>query len=74
LHDKVASIGLQAVSPPGESNAPAIQNSEIYNEACEALKMLGFPPAPVAKTVKAILKDEPTAPVERVIKLALKML
>ena len=36
--------------------------------------MLGFPPAPVAKTVKAILKDEPAAPVERVIKLALKML
>jgi Holliday junction DNA helicase RuvA len=36
--------------------------------------MLGFPPAPVAKTVKAILKDEPTAPVEKVIKMALKML
>ncbi len=74
LHDKVASIGLQTVSPSGESSTPAIPNSEIYNEACEALKMLGFPPAPVAKTVKAILKDEPTAPVERVIKLALKML
>ncbi|MDE5998924.1 MAG: Holliday junction branch migration protein RuvA, partial [Bacteroidaceae bacterium] len=39
-----------------------------------ALKMLGFRAAPVAKTVKAILKDEPSAPVEKVIKLALKML
>ena len=74
LRDKVASLGIEAASPSGESAAPSIANSEIYNEACEALRMLGFPPAPVAKTVKAILKDEPSAPVEKVIKLALKML
>ncbi len=74
LRDKVVSLGIQTVSPSGESSTPAIANTEIYNEACEALKMLGFPPAPVAKTVKAILKDEPAAPVEKVIKLALKML
>ncbi len=73
LRDKVVSLGIESVSTPGDGT-PAIPNSEIYNEACEALKMLGFPPAPVAKTVKAILKDEPTAPVEKVIKLALKML
>ena len=73
LRDKVISLGIESVSTPGDGT-PAIPNSEIYNEACEALKMLGFPPAPVAKTVKAILKDEPTAPVEKVIKLALKML
>ena len=74
LRDKVVSLGIEAASPSGESAAPSIANSEIYNEACEALRMLGFPPAPVAKTVKAILKDEPSAPVEKVIKLALKML
>ena len=74
LRDKVVSLGIQAVSPSGENSTPAIANTEIYNEACEALKMLGFPPAPVAKTVKAILKDEPDAPVEKVIKMALKML
>jgi len=73
LRDKVVSLGIESVSTPGDGT-PAIPNSEIYNEACEALKMLGFPPAPVAKTVKAILKDESTAPVEKVIKLALKML
>lgn len=73
LRDKVVSLGIESVSTPGDGT-PSIPNSEIYNEACEALKMLGFPPAPVAKTVKAILKDEPTAPVEKVIKLALKML
>ena len=75
LHDKVTSLGIGVSMPSdSEANAPAIQNSEVYNEAFEALKMLGFPPAPVGKTVKAILKDEPSAPVEKVIKLALKML
>ena len=73
LRDKVVSLGIAAAPVSGEE-APATLNSEIYNEACEALKMLGFPPAPVAKTVKSILKDEPAAPVEKVIKLALKML
>ena len=73
LRDKVVSLGIAASSASGEET-PAALNSEVYNEACEALKMLGFPPAPVAKTVKAILKDEPAAPVEKVIKLALKML
>ena len=75
LRDKVASLGMEPTSPSSEKGASATAiNSEIYNEACEALKMLGFSPAPVAKTVKAILKDEPSAPVEKVIKLALKML
>ena len=75
LRDKVATLGIAAITSPSDGgNAPSVQNSEVYNEAFEALKMLGFPPAPVAKTVKAILKDEPTAPVEKVIKLALKML
>ena len=73
LRDKVVSLGIAAAPVSGEG-APATLTSEIYYEACEALKMLGFPPAPVAKTVKAILKDEPAAPVEKVIKLALKML
>ena len=46
----------------------------MHDEAVEALKMLGFPPAPTSKVVKAILTEEPDAPIERVIKLALKML
>ncbi|MBQ0022930.1 MAG: Holliday junction branch migration protein RuvA [Prevotellaceae bacterium] len=76
LKDKVAglALGSEGASTNGTlSAAPAI-NSEVYNEACEALKMLGFPPAPVAKAVKAILKDEPDLKVEVVIKKALKML
>lgn len=74
LRDKVVSLGIAAAPTSGSNDATPSLNSEVYNEACEALKMLGFPPAPVAKTVKAILKDEPAAPVEKVIKLALKML
>ena len=74
LHDKVVSLGIAASPTSGSNDTTPALNSEVYNEACEALKMLGFPPAPVAKTVKAILKDEPEAPVEKVIKLALKML
>lgn len=74
LKDKVASLGISVTSVGDKADSPATMNSEVYNEAFEALKMLGFPPAPVAKTVKAILKDEPSAPVEKVIKMALKML
>ena len=74
LRDKVVSLGIAAAPASGSNDTTPALNSEVYNEACEALKMLGFPPAPVAKTVKAILKDEPAAPVEKVIKLALKML
>ena len=74
LRDKVVSLGIAASPTSGSNDTTPALNSEVYNEACEALKMLGFPPAPVAKTVKTILKDEPEAPVEKVIKLALKML
>lgn len=74
LKDKVVSLGISTTSVSDATDTAITMNSEVYNEAFEALKMLGFPPAPVAKTVKAILKDEPSAPVEKVIKMALKML
>lgn len=76
LKDKVASLGIEASSQPTNSSnqAPANINKEVHDEAIEALKMLGFPPAPTAKAVRSILTEEPDAPVERVIKLALKML
>lgn len=49
-------------------------NTEIYEEAVAALTMLGFAQAPSQKVVSAILKEEPDAAVEKVIKLALKRL
>ena len=46
----------------------------VTDEAVAALTMLGFAQGPSQKAVLAILKEEPTAPVEKVIKLALKRL
>ena len=43
-------------------------------EAMAALTMLGFPPAACQKMVRQILTEQPTLPVEQIIKLALKML
>lgn len=72
LRDKIGSLGIEAASPMAPAS-PAV-NKEVMDEAVAALTMLGFSPAPVHKAVQKILSDEPEAPVERVIKLALKML
>lgn len=73
LHDKVATLGISPDEAASDRHIPA-PNSEVHDEAIEALKMLGFPPAPVSKVVREILKETPDAPVEKVIKLALKRL
>lgn len=73
LKDKVATIGIEP-SLQTQKQETVVVNKEVHDEAIEALKMLGFPPAPVVKAVRTILNDEPSAPVEKVIKLALKML
>ena len=72
LRDKIGSLGIDAASTP-QAQMPAV-NKEVMDEAVAALSMLGFSPAPTHKVVQKILLDEPDAPVERVIKLALKML
>jgi Holliday junction DNA helicase RuvA len=75
LKDKVSALALAgSQAPSAEATAMSAIDREVYNEAVEAMRALGFPPAPAAKAIRAILKDEPTAPVERVIKLALKMM
>ena len=58
----------------GSAGGIVSQNSEIQEEAVAALTMLGFNTATSQKVVFAILKDEPQAKVEQVIKLALKRL
>lgn len=77
LRDKIGSLGIDA-APQAESQTARDQrsaiNKEVMDEAVAALTMLGFSPAPVHKVVQHILSDEPEIPVERVIKLALKML
>ncbi len=72
LKDKISTtdIGTSTTSAPISITA----NNEIYEEAIAALTMLGFTQAPSQKVVAAILKEEPEAAVEKVIKLALKRL
>lgn len=74
LKDKVATLGIEATTSSNQQHTPDITNSEVYSEAVDALKMLGFPPAPSVKAVKTVLKDNPSAPVEKVIKKALQIL
>ena len=72
LKDKIASTGITEAETV--SSISASVNAEIYEEAVAALVMLGFAQAPTYKAVASILKAEPDATVEQVIKLALKML
>ena len=73
LHDKIATLDIVPVASTAGQTAPSV-NMEVQKEAEAALTMLGFSPAPTHKVVVKILQDEPNAAVERVIKLALKML
>lgn len=75
LKDKIKTVGMAAVG--GTTSAGMLlqsANAEVQEEAVAALTMLGFAAAPSRKVVLAVLKEEPEAPVEKVIKLALKRL
>jgi Holliday junction DNA helicase RuvA len=81
LRDKIATLGIEGSAEgkrnddrQGVSGEEALQTSIVRDEAIQALLMLGFSPAPSAKVVNAILKDQPSLPVEQVVKLALKMI
>ena len=83
LKDKVLKIDLGADAQIGSesfsaADAAVQSGSELYNEvkqeAVSALTMLGFAAAASGKVVDKILKEEPNASVEKVIKMALKML
>ena len=75
LKDKIKTVGMAAVG--GTTSAGMLlqsANAEVQEEAVAALTMLGFAAAPSQKGVLDVLKEEPEAPVEKVIKLALKRL
>lgn len=73
LRDKIVSLGIADEIPAGGTIDHPVDNM-VKDEAVSALTMLGFSPAPSQKVVLQILKDNPTAPVEQVIKMALKMI
>ena len=72
LKDKIAVTGIESAATV--KSVAVAANTEIYEEAVAALTMLGFAQAPSQKVTAQILKEEPDAPVEKVIKLALKRL
>lgn len=54
--------------------APSAGASADFDEALQALQMLGFGKAAAEKVLRAILKEEPSATVEELVRLALKRL
>lgn len=75
LKDKIVTSGVadKLHSTSGRTQSAAVANP-VKDEAISALTMLGFAPAPSAKVVVAILEKNPSAPVEEVIKMALKQI
>ena len=71
LKDKTMGIGGDFA---GSMAATATINNDVIDGAVSALVMLGFPTAATNKVVQAIVKSEPQATIEQVIKLALKQL
>jgi Holliday junction DNA helicase RuvA len=74
LKDKIISSGIAQELPSNAGHDAALVNNSVKDEAVGALTMLGFSPAPSAKVVVAILKQQPDLPVEQVVKLALKQI
>lgn len=76
LGDKIMALADDTLQTSSQSivKGNTILGNDVADEATQALTMLGFSPAPTSKVVHKILSDEPDAPVEKVIKLALKML
>ena len=73
LRDKIVALGIADEIPAGGAVSAPINNA-VRDEAVAALTMLGFAPAPTQKVVVQILQDQPTLPVEQVVKLALKQI
>ena len=74
LKDKIVKTDVanqSSVLGVGETNSVS---KEIQEEATTALTMLGFQASASQKVVVSILKEDPSASVEKVIKLALKQL
>jgi Holliday junction DNA helicase RuvA len=78
LKDKVLKIEMESPEHGTKNQdillVPAQMDSEVKQEAVSALTMLGFAAAASGKVVDKILKAEPQASVEQVIKQALKLL
>jgi len=76
LKDKIMASGIADelhVASGRSSNVPGV-DAQVKDEAVAALVMLGFSPVPTAKTVVAIMQENPGLHVEDVVKLSLKQM
>lgn len=74
LKDKMANFMGSGTASQTAEGANVTVSSPVVDEAVQALAVLGFSPAPAQKVVMQIVKDDPSIPVEGIIKKALKML
>lgn len=73
LKDKIVSTGIaDELHVSANKTAGPQVDSSVRDEAVSALTMLGFSPAPSAKVVTQIMSEQPSLPVEMVVKEALK--
>ena len=70
LRDKI--VGQAATIEP--ASLRDMGNDTVYEEALAALTMLGFPKAAADKAIRTLIKENPSASVEEVIRQALKRL
>ena len=73
LRDKIVALGIADEIPAGGTVTAPVNNA-VKDEAVSALTMLGFSPAPSQKVVLQILQEQPSLPIEQVVKLALKQI
>ena len=73
LRDKIVALGIADEIPAGGTMTAPVNNA-VRDEAVAALTMLGFSPAPTQKVVVQLLQEQPSLPVEQVVKLALKQI
>lgn len=67
--------GKAVLAAAGEGAArPLTAGGEAYDEAMAALTMLGFPKTAADKALAAVVKEQPAAPVEELVRMALKRL
>ena len=74
LKDKMANFMGSGTASQTAEGANVTVSSPVVDEAVQALAVLGFSPAPTQKVVMQIVKDDPSIPVEGIIKKALNML
>ncbi len=74
LKDKIKTNSFAAGNLENAGQAISAISNQVQEEAVAALTMLGFAQAPSQKVVFTIIQELPDAPVEQVIKLALKRL